>query len=456
MSAARQKPRPAPLRQALAGAAGGFLVFLLLEPGYLAGRLRGNYLFGGADDLFWPGIVFGGLVTAVLILADEWANGSVGRMLRRAAAGALMGMVLGAGYSVIAHAAFAVLWPSGNFGDFYPQVVARCVSWACFGLGVGLSAGLASRSQRRAYHGCAGGLLGGCLGGFLFGLFNLAVPSGMLSRLAGFVILAACVGLATALVEELTKLAWLTFLSGSREGQQVVLHEDGIALGRSEHAEVPLFGDPLVEAHHAVISLAPVPLISEISGRPLLRVNGQPTREAALLDGALIQIGRHRFRFHHRYLPSTPPAPALGAEAGVSPWTALPTAAPAPAAPPAGPEFAAQGTVGAGEDFWPGETDAGPSRLLLRVTTGPLAGVVVPLTAQAVTLGREQGNDLTLADPRLSRFHARIELLQDAWVLTDLGSKNGTKLNGLPITRAGLQPGDFLYLGETVIAVEGS
>jgi hypothetical protein len=487
MSGEHQESGPAVVRQALAGAAGGFLVFMILEPGYVSGTLRGDYLFGGADNIFWPGILFGGLVTALLVLAEEWALGSPARMLRRAVTSSLAGGVLGAGYSVIAHAAFAVLWPSGDFESFFPQVVARSISWACFGLGVGLSAGISSGSQRRTYQGCAGGMLGGSIGGFLFGFFSLSVSSGTLSRMAGFVILAACVGLATALVEEFTKIAWITFLSGSREGRRVLLHDDGISIGRNEHADVPLFGDPAVEPHHAVIALSPVPTITEMSERPLMKIDGRPAREAALLDGTMIEIGRHRLRFHHRYLPSKAPAPALAAEPGVSPWTSLPSAAPLPLtstsavpasggpdpvepapvpAVPARPTLlvdaspaerltTASGPVAIGEDFWSRPAPAEPL-LALRFATGPLAGVVVPLGGDAITLGREQGNDLMITDPRMSRYHARIENLDGVWVITDQGSKNGTKLNGLPVTRAGLQPGDHLYLGETIIAVEGT
>ena len=90
----------------------------------------------------------------------------------------------------------------------------------------------------------------------------------------------------------------------------------------------------------------------------------------------------------------------------------------------------------------------------LRILSGIAAGNWVPLGDTALTLGREMTNTLPLGDGRVSRYHARIDPIEDAWVLSELGSTNGTRLNGLRVQRAGLAPGDRIYVGDTVIAVE--
>src|SRR5262245_36382980 len=72
-----------------------------------------------------------------------------------------------------------------------------------------------------------------------------------------------------------------------------------------------------------------------------------------------------------------------------------------------------------------------------------------PLNKDRVTIGRSRENDIFLPDQWLSRHHAEIRKDGDGFALKDLGSKNGTLLNG---TRIGgeqrLRPGDVITLGE--------
>lgn len=71
-----------------------------------------------------------------------------------------------------------------------------------------------------------------------------------------------------------------------------------------------------------------------------------------------------------------------------------------------------------------------------------------------LTLGRASSNDVFLPDRTLSRVHARIDRLEQAVVLTDLGSRNGTQVNGARIEQpVRLLPGDRIVLGETTIEV---
>jgi phosphoserine phosphatase RsbU/P len=72
----------------------------------------------------------------------------------------------------------------------------------------------------------------------------------------------------------------------------------------------------------------------------------------------------------------------------------------------------------------------------------------------AVTLGRSSTNDVPLADRTLSRVHARLEEADGHLRLVDLGSRNGTAVNGSRITDPViLRPGDRIQLGETVLDV---
>lgn len=73
--------------------------------------------------------------------------------------------------------------------------------------------------------------------------------------------------------------------------------------------------------------------------------------------------------------------------------------------------------------------------------------------ASGVTLGRSRENGVVLTDASVSREHARVFYREGAWWAEDLGSKNGTKVNGRRVDKASrLTPGDVLQLGNFQVA----
>ncbi len=68
-------------------------------------------------------------------------------------------------------------------------------------------------------------------------------------------------------------------------------------------------------------------------------------------------------------------------------------------------------------------------------------------------LGRSPGCDLVLADDAVSRRHAEIAVRAGECLIRDLGSCNGTLVNGHPVRRARVRRGDVLVLGETEFRV---
>ena len=77
-------------------------------------------------------------------------------------------------------------------------------------------------------------------------------------------------------------------------------------------------------------------------------------------------------------------------------------------------------------------------------------GVERPLDT-SMRIGRSSSCDLVLEDDSISRRHAEIALRGGVCVIRDLGSCNGTWVNGRAVRRARLRRGDELQLGETVI-----
>jgi len=71
-----------------------------------------------------------------------------------------------------------------------------------------------------------------------------------------------------------------------------------------------------------------------------------------------------------------------------------------------------------------------------------------------LTLGRAADNDLVVADSRVSRHHARITGRRGTLVYADLGSTNGSRVNGVQVGELVLGAGDRIEIGDTVIVVE--
>jgi diguanylate cyclase (GGDEF)-like protein len=98
-----------------------------------------------------------------------------------------------------------------------------------------------------------------------------------------------------------------------------------------------------------------------------------------------------------------------------------------------------------------------PALVFLR---GELLAAPIPLEREEVTLGRALEADVRVNDARASRMHARINVEHDPstgearYRLIDLGSTNGTLLNGQPVTDAYLQDGDKLTVGEHLLRFE--
>jgi len=93
-----------------------------------------------------------------------------------------------------------------------------------------------------------------------------------------------------------------------------------------------------------------------------------------------------------------------------------------------------------------GGRDKGGASLLVR--SGPDKGTRVKIDASLV-IGSQPGCGLTLADPTVSRRHAEVSRTPGGCLLQDLGSTNGTFLNGVKIDRAYLREGALLTMGET-------
>lgn len=90
----------------------------------------------------------------------------------------------------------------------------------------------------------------------------------------------------------------------------------------------------------------------------------------------------------------------------------------------------------------------------LRITDPDGGNRVVNIEATGLTIGRAVDNDLVAADSRVSRHHGRITGRQGTLVYVDLGSTNGSQVNGTAVTECVLGIGDRLEVGDTTLVVE--
>ena len=83
-------------------------------------------------------------------------------------------------------------------------------------------------------------------------------------------------------------------------------------------------------------------------------------------------------------------------------------------------------------------------------------GQRVRITDRPIVLGRQPDCDIVLDDSNVSRRHAEIVVRDGEIVLTDLGSTNGTKVNGSSVRSCALRAGDAVQIGLSRMMVEGA
>jgi len=74
-------------------------------------------------------------------------------------------------------------------------------------------------------------------------------------------------------------------------------------------------------------------------------------------------------------------------------------------------------------------------------------GDPIPLLKETLVIGRRESSDIVLRFPNVSGTHCELSLVAGHWVVKDLGSSNGTKVNGTRVTEGRVDPGDKLSIG---------
>src|SRR6202165_5339713 len=91
------------------------------------------------------------------------------------------------------------------------------------------------------------------------------------------------------------------------------------------------------------------------------------------------------------------------------------------------------------------------AKVTFQVLEGIDKGRIFRDLATPVTIGREEGNLLRLNDERVSRFHAKVQVDSDDFIITDLESTNGTRVNGTVVQIRRLRFGDRVCVGRSLL-----
>lgn len=98
-----------------------------------------------------------------------------------------------------------------------------------------------------------------------------------------------------------------------------------------------------------------------------------------------------------------------------------------------------------------GDLAAGTIKALLIATEGFGKGGLFPLREKTVTVGRDDQNDISIGDPKISQRHCRIEWHEDGACMVDLESTNGIEINGKTVKEKALRDRDVITLGFTTL-----
>ncbi len=392
--------------------------------------------------------------------------------------GLLIGFVLGAvggtfGLRIggmFSEAVFGANVFTNSAAPFFVRVMARMFVFLFFGALIGLVQGIPTKSAKRSIQGLIGGVFGGAIGGAAFDIVGGIVGSwiltaklssgeitpgsttmveiGALPRALAAVVIGMAIGLFVGLVERIARSAWLRLELGRNEGKEWSVDAAQTFIGKSENAHIPLFGDPNIAPMHACIYRTGSSFRLVDGGAPIgVGVNGIRVPEAPLKHGDVVQIGSYNLRFLTSSARRTAPTPADVARSqspvalGIDPNINL---AQPPTTSPSG--ISSQPQV-------PTHALVQPNFSLVAID-GPLSGQRFVLDPQETVAGRESPHIRLDFDNSASRRHCAFVAGAAGVLVRDLGSTNGTLVNGTRVQEMALRPGDTVKIGATTFRLE--
>jgi pSer/pThr/pTyr-binding forkhead associated (FHA) protein len=245
---------------------------------------------------------------------------------------------------------------------------------------------------------------------------------------------------------------------GTRTGGRLVCLTDGreyrvgsspLSFGRDAGSDVVVTGSEVSRQHAEIRNEPDGYMLVDLSVNGTY-VNGERISKTHVLARAdVIRIGNDEFRFYADAAPAPSPAPAVPASPPES-----------PPQPPAGAAQRLSDTMHGIPEQEPGRPDTPPApeaaplaSLLFR--SGDFKGQRVAIKVPVVNIGRGDYNDIVISDASVSTMHAKLQRREAIWILTDLGSTNGTFVEGERLSgEVPLSPGTTLRFGDVIALFE--
>lgn len=246
------------------------------------------------------------------------------------------------------------------------------------------------------------------------------------------------------------------------DGREYNVGSGGVFFGRDATSDIVVLSGE-VSRRHAQILPTPQGYVINDSSTNGTFVNDDRVEGSRVLNRSdVIRIGADEFRFYAQ--PVTPPAetPSTDPKSPAIEATEPPVTPPVPAVPSGPPPGAAaklnntmmgipafDPRAAAATPGGPIKSGGGATLATLLVRKGALKGERFVIKVPIANIGRADYNDVVVNDESVSQAHAKLQRREDVWVVTDLGSTNGTLVDGERIKdETPLSPGATIQFGE--------
>lgn len=219
----------------------------------------------------------------------------------------------------------------------------------------------------------------------------------------------------------------------------VALVRDEITIGRKKGNTIRLTERNISREHAKLARLNDVFVLEDLKSYNGIKVNDQPiSAPHTLAPGDRLTIGDYQLAVE---LDTVEVDPGLMPASAVSPAGGSPTLRP-------------EALADTGPIVMPVADGDLPARLVM--LTPPGIGAEFPLSRPVVRIGRSEKLDIWVNHRSMSREHAEVRRDKDSLRVVDLGSANGTRINGREVRDATLEPGDLLEFGQVQFHFAGA